>query len=173
MISIKIGISVIKCLEMAASGGEKMNRLKSDIKGIILLHLKALILLTPLFFTIWHCPVRLLFGVPCPGCGTTRACISLLKLDVRAAFASQPVFPILILIFLYAVHRNVIRSNWIMSGRVWRGRAEAAALAAAVLIVLAVYLIRLIRQDSPVMEISPEKGLVFRMAVKIRELLLI
>lgn len=150
-----------------------MNGLQSNMKGIVLLHIKVLILLALLFFTMWHCPVRLLFGVPCPGCGTTRACISLLKLDVRAAFASQPVFPILILIFLYAVHRNIIRSNWTISGRVWRGRAEAAVLAAAVLVVLVVYFIRLIRQDSPVMEISPEKGLVFRMAAKIRELLLI
>lgn len=173
MISIKFGISVIKCLEMAVLGGEKMNRPQLNVKDIIFLHLKALVLLALLYFTIWHCPIRLMFGVPCPGCGTTRACISFLKLDVRTAFAYQPVFPLLVLIFLYAIHRNVIRSNWIMSGRIWKDRIEAAVLAAAVLTILLVYFVRLVRQDSPVMEISPEKGLVFRMAVKIREFLLI
>ena len=38
------------------------------------------------------CPVRLLAGVPCPGCGMTRAFLALLGGDVAAAWAYNPFF---------------------------------------------------------------------------------
>lgn len=38
------------------------------------------------------CPVRLLAGVPCPGCGMTRAFVALLGGDVAAAWAYNPFF---------------------------------------------------------------------------------
>lgn len=36
------------------------------------------------------CPLKRLAGIPCPSCGTTRACLALLRGDVRSAFAIQP-----------------------------------------------------------------------------------
>ena len=36
------------------------------------------------------CPLKRLTGIPCPACGTTRACLLLLRGEVRAAFATQP-----------------------------------------------------------------------------------
>lgn len=36
------------------------------------------------------CPLKRLTGIPCPTCGTTRACLLLLRGEVRAAFATQP-----------------------------------------------------------------------------------
>ena len=41
-------------------------------------------------FGIVVCPLKRLTGVPCPTCGTTRACLAMLRGDVRAAFALQP-----------------------------------------------------------------------------------
>ncbi len=38
------------------------------------------------------CPVRCFFGIPCPGCGMTRALLSALRLDFSAAFAYHPLW---------------------------------------------------------------------------------
>ena len=40
----------------------------------------------------YHCPFKLIFGIDCPGCGLTRACISALKFDLKAAFDYHPLF---------------------------------------------------------------------------------
>lgn len=32
------------------------------------------------------CPSKLIYNIPCPGCGMTRACLALLKLDFSSAF---------------------------------------------------------------------------------------
>lgn len=36
------------------------------------------------------CPFRLLVGLPCPACGTTRAALALARLDVAGALAVSP-----------------------------------------------------------------------------------
>lgn len=45
------------------------------------------------------CPIKLYFGVDCPGCGMTRAFAAVMQLDFAAAFHYNPrvviVFPIL------------------------------------------------------------------------------
>ena len=49
----------------------------------------GIVLLIVLFY---RCPVNLLFGVDCPGCGLTRAFFAALQFDFRAAFAYHPLF---------------------------------------------------------------------------------
>lgn len=56
--------------------------------GVVLLHLPSL-----------GCPFFRLTGVPCPGCGLTRACLLLLKGDIRASIkfhAFAPIFVVFI-----------------------------------------------------------------------------
>lgn len=36
------------------------------------------------------CPTKLLFGIPCPGCGMTRACLLLLHGDILEAIKMNP-----------------------------------------------------------------------------------
>jgi len=55
--------------------------------GIIALFYLALILLTG-----YACPIRLLTGISCPGCGTSRAWIRLIKGDAAGAFRVHPLF---------------------------------------------------------------------------------
>ena len=76
-----------------------------------------------------------------------------------------------VLLFLYGIHRNIIRRKAVKKGLRWSDKAETAVLVLVIAVILTVYVIRLIRQDSPVMELSPEKGLVFRVAELIREML--
>lgn len=49
-----------------------------------------------LFSGVPLCPVSYLTGVPCPGCGLTRAGICLLHADLRAAVALSPLAPVVV-----------------------------------------------------------------------------
>ena len=42
--------------------------------------------------SIWGCPFYLLLRIPCPGCGTTRAWLALLRGDFCGAFAYNHFF---------------------------------------------------------------------------------
>jgi hypothetical protein len=51
----------------------------------------------------WDCPFFKLTGIPCPGCGLTRACLLLLRGEVRASIkfhAFAPIFLVLISILI-------------------------------------------------------------------------
>lgn len=52
-----------------------------------------------LFYLLLHfigigCPIKFISGISCPGCGMTRAALSLLQLDFASAFYYHPLFPL-------------------------------------------------------------------------------
>lgn len=56
------------------------------------------------FLKIDTCPFKYIFGVPCPGCGITRAFIQLFQGHIKAAMLYHPLFPLVPLfawIFFY------------------------------------------------------------------------
>ncbi|QJD88444.1 DUF2752 domain-containing protein [Cohnella herbarum] len=65
------------------------------------------------------CPFRELTGLYCPGCGATRAILSLLDLDVHQAYRYNPLIFILLPLFaLYFIaHKKRLRimSNGVMA----------------------------------------------------------
>ena len=72
-------------------------------------------LLIFIFCLFYRCPFKLFLHVECPGCGMTRAIISVLKLDFRQAFAYHPLFPIVILGGVYYIFRTQFR-KWFHIG---------------------------------------------------------
>jgi len=59
-----------------------------------------------LIVTAYHilgCPFRFVLGLPCPGCGMTRAWLAAMRFDFHTAFRMHPLFllapPLLILAF--------------------------------------------------------------------------
>jgi hypothetical protein len=91
------------------------------------------LMLGALGVAIWSdfplCPVAGTFGVPCPGCGLTRATLALLRGDVRAAFHLHPLVWLLSPLFVGFVsvallelmrgprpQPNAARLNWSSRG---------------------------------------------------------
>jgi len=48
----------------------------------------------------WQCPFLQVTGIPCPGCGLTRAMVLLLKGDLRASLRFHAFAPIFLLAFV-------------------------------------------------------------------------
>ena len=62
----------------------------------------VLVILSALLFG-WNCPIKYLTGVPCPGCGLSRALAALLRLDFRTALRFHPMVFVLPPVVLYAL----------------------------------------------------------------------
>lgn len=105
------------------------------------------------------CPIRLLTGIPCPGCGLSRAWLSFLHLDVVQAFRYHPLFwgiPLLL----------VFHWRWSDNGS---PAAEKALFLLCALFIL-VYLIRLIIKD-PVVSVNIQEGIIYRVFRFLQQLL--
>ncbi len=54
------------------------------------------------------CPMVMITGFPCPGCGLTRAGMLLLKFDFAGAFRLQPcIYPVAVYILLFGWNRYI------------------------------------------------------------------
>ena len=83
------------------------------------------------------CVFRLMTGIPCPGCGMTRAWLAALRLDFAAAFAYHPLFWVVPIAFVLAFVREETTS-----GKVKRG--IDIAIAVLCVLVIAVWIVRLV-----------------------------
>lgn len=64
-----------------------------------------------LFF--YRCPVKLIFGIDCPGCGMTRAFKSAVMLDFKAAFEYHPMFFVIAIeVIYYVFSRYIIKKKF-------------------------------------------------------------
>ena len=62
------------------------------------------------------CVFRLMTGIPCPGCGMTRAWLAALRLDFAAAFAYHPLFWVVPIAFAPALVREGVASSKLKRG---------------------------------------------------------
>ncbi len=83
------------------------------------------------------CVFRLMTGIPCPGCGMTRAWLAALRLDFAAAFAYHPLFWVVPIAFVLAFVREEVASSKLKRG------IDIAVIVLCVLVV-AVWIVRLI-----------------------------
>ncbi len=99
-----------------------------------------------------QCPIRALTGVSCPGCGMTRAVMSLVRLDFKDALYYHPmVFAVIpvaaVLALLNLKQKESLRKLFII---------------AVCLLLVAVYLYRFIVLKSPVLVFSPQSGAIYK-----------
>ena len=85
----------------------------------------------------YRCPVKIIWDLDCPGCGLTRACLSALKFDFRAAFEYHPLFPLFGAWMVYFIFYEPINEKIKLGSKL-----TVVFAAATVLAFIAVWLIR-------------------------------
>jgi hypothetical protein len=98
------------------------------------------------------CPTALVLGVPCPGCGLTRATLALLHGELRAAVGFHPLAPLLVPLLAFVFGKGLVdyvrgtppatpeRAWWARRGAVWLASALLGLLIAVWLARFAGYL---------------------------------
>jgi hypothetical protein len=108
---------------------------------IILSH-AGIALFVWVYMTYLGCPVRRFFGVSCPGCGMGRAHLELLQGNISEAFSFHPLFFLALpLIFLF-LHSEIYDFH------IPKKLLNIAGIATIILL-LAVYLLRVFVLHSP------------------------
>lgn len=81
----------------------------------------GLIFVLYLILNLFHagCPIKFITGVSCPGCGMTRAILSVLRLDFAGAFHYHPLFflaPVMFFLFIFQdyIKPGVVKVSWIV-----------------------------------------------------------
>lgn len=70
------------------------------------------------------CPFHAVTGLLCPGCGVTRMCLALLRLDFAAAWQANPVLLLLLPVLTALLIRQAMR--YVKTGRSTLSRRESA-----------------------------------------------
>lgn len=104
---------------------------KGLIKIIFFIAVSGIILLV-----FYHCPFLYIFGVPCPGCGMTRALLKAVRLDIKSAFYYHPLFWVVIIVAIYMLLKLTKKI------RISREAENKLILAVCILFII-VYIIRL------------------------------
>ena len=100
---------------------------------------------------IFGCPIRLLTGVSCAGCGMTRAWLCALRLDFRQAFYYHPLFPLPAVAVLLWLCRKKLPPAFL------RG-----CMYTMIGVFCIVYVYRLFWGDGAVVVFDPRNGLILR-----------
>ena len=120
---------------------------RARIRRLVRLHLLLIAALLVYTFVIGRCPVFWLTGVPCPGCGMTRALLHAARLDFIGAFYYHPLWFAVPPALLYLAHQDA----WRLPGGKRTRQILIALLGAAF---LAVYLYRLFWQANPAVRVD-------------------
>ena len=115
----------------------------------LLITAAVLIVYLALFFVIpMKCPILWLTGFSCPGCGITRALVSLCRLDFAAAWHYNPVIFYLVPAAPFFLIAELRRANKLKEAILW----------ITVGLLIAVYLYRLLISHSPVVQADFSQG---------------
>lgn len=97
------------------------------------------------------CPIKYITGISCPGCGMTRALISLLKLDINKAFYFHPLFPLVIIFLIVYCFKSKVNYKY-----------YKCFIFIIVILFLIIYTYRLLDINDTIVVFKPNDGLIAR-----------
>ena len=114
-------------------------RFRRGLNGLLVLLILGVLAYASALLFGWNCPIKYLTGVPCPGCGLSRALAALLRLDFRTALRFHPMVFVLPPVVLYAlfVKKPLLGSK----------NLERMLLWSVIVLDIAIWLIRLALHD--------------------------
>ena len=121
---------------------EQKKRLREITKPVLQTLAIGLLYFAFVKLTGWAlpCPIRLVTGKYCPGCGVTRMLLAMLRLDFEAAFyANRLLFFLLPLILFYSFIKAVC---YIRTGKNRQTRFEQIATILILLLTVAFWILR-------------------------------
>lgn len=121
---------------------EQKKRLKSVCKPVAQVLLIGIAYVIFVKVTGWGlpCPIKLVTGKYCPGCGISRMLLAMLRLDFKTAFyCNRLLFFLLPVIFVYALIKAVY---YIKTGREGQSLPEQIATLIVCLITVAFWIMR-------------------------------
>ena len=124
-------------------------------KTVLIASISALVYAALFILTGSLCCTQILFGIPCPGCGSTRAAIALFQGRFADAFAMHPLIPLSLAILLYALIRGLFYRHKPLH------RAEKYAASGAVALYTIVYIVRMIILFPHTQPMTPLKGAIW------------
>ena len=121
---------------------EQKKRLKKVIKSVAVVVLMGSLYAIFVKVSGWAlpCPIKLVTGYFCPGCGITRMCLALLRLDFEAAFyANRLLFFLLPVILFYSLIKTI---SFIKTGNEKQNLWEQIVTALVLLSAIAFWIMR-------------------------------
>lgn len=125
--------------------------MRKKFKGFICFILAIVIFYGLLFFLGFTCPIKALTGVSCPGCGMTRAYISLLEFKPQKAFFYHPLFPIPALVLLSYFLKDKIPE-----------RIKKIGIFLVISLFFLVYIMRMIDPSDNIVIFNPKDSVIYR-----------
>lgn len=131
---------------------EKNLKKKLEKKNIINGMVAVLILI--IVATFYKCPSKYLFGLPCPGCGMTRALIALLSLNIQQAMYYHP---LCIMVFVIGL---IFALDYIKLLKVSK-KTKRGILFAGCIAMLVVFIWR-VKNGSPVVAVDFQNSILYQ-----------
>ena len=131
--------------DMVAFSRLIVDKLRSDIA-----QKTACALAVVLYVKVIGCPIRWITGIPCAGCGMTRAWIAVLHLNFCDAYYYHPLYPLpLVALILFLMKKKI---------KPWVYKLSFYIIA---VLFLVVYLYRLVHGDD-VLVVDIKQGIIFQ-----------
>jgi hypothetical protein len=102
-----------------------------------------LVLAAGLWSGLASCPTRVATGIPCPGCGLTRATIALLTGHFAEALHWHPLVPFMLPLVGFIIVRSLLVGAGLISSSAWQVRMPTWLPVVLVALVIGVWLARL------------------------------